>query len=121
MNYEALKNELRRKILDRSARAGIIGLGYVGLSLAAEVAKKGFQVTGIDLDNSRVQAVNAGLSYVPEVSSETLLPMVRDGRIRATQSLAAIEELDTINICVPTPLRKTKEPDLSYVVAAIEA
>jgi UDP-N-acetyl-D-glucosamine dehydrogenase len=121
MNDEALKNELHRKILDRSARAGVIGLGCVGLPLAVEIAKHGFQITGIDLDNCRVEAVNAGLSYVPDVSSETLLPLVRDGRLRATQTLTAIEELDTINICVPTLLDKTKGLDLSYVVTAIEA
>ena len=113
--------ELARKIQNRAARLGVIGLGYVGLTLAAEMAKEGFEVTGIDIDRNKVDAVNSGISYVLDVPSETLLPLVTQKRIKATQSLAAIENLDAVSICVPTPLRKTKEPDLSYVIAAAEA
>jgi UDP-N-acetyl-D-glucosamine dehydrogenase len=112
---------LRRKILDRTARLGVIGLGYVGLSLVLEMAKGGFHVTGIDIDTQRVEAINAGMSYVLDVSHNELLRFVVDGRIRATPSLTALKDLDTISICVPTPLRKTKDPDLSYVIAAVEA
>lgn len=112
--------DLERKIRDRSARVGVIGLGYVGLPLALEMAKEGFQVTGIDIDRQKVDSVNAGISYVLDVPSETLLSFVAKERIKATQSLAAVEDLDTISICVPTPLRKTKEPDLSYIIAAVE-
>jgi UDP-N-acetyl-D-glucosamine dehydrogenase len=86
-----------------------------------EMAKEGFQVTGIDIDTKRVESINAGMSYVLDVQSEALLAFVMEGRVRATQSLAAIKGLDTISICVPTPLRKTKDPDLSYVIAAVEA
>ncbi|MFQ5853190.1 MAG: nucleotide sugar dehydrogenase, partial [Candidatus Binatia bacterium] len=113
--------ELAKKIRDRSARVGVIGLGYVGLPLTLEMAKEGFQVTGIDIDRQKVDSINAGISYILDVPSETLLPFVVEQRIRATQSLAAVEDVDAVNICVPTPLRKTKDPDLSYVIAAAEA
>jgi UDP-N-acetyl-D-glucosamine dehydrogenase len=112
---------LARKIQNRAARLGVIGLGYVGLSLAAEMAKEGFEVTGIDIDRNKVDAVNSGISYVLDVPNETLLPLVSQKRIKATQALAAVENLDAVCICVPTPLGKTKEPDLSYVIAAAEA
>ncbi|TAK08408.1 nucleotide sugar dehydrogenase [bacterium] len=113
--------ELAKKIRNRSARVGVIGLGYVGLPLALEMVKEGFQVVGIDIDRQRVDSVNAGISYVLDVPSETLLSFVAKERIKATQSLAAVEDLDTVSICVPTPLRKTKEPNLSYIIAAVEA
>ena len=113
--------ELVRKIQNHAARLGVIGLGYVGLTLAAEMAKEGFEVTGIDIDRNKVDSVNSGISYVLDVPSETLLSLVTQKRIKATQSLAAIENLDAVSICVPTPLRKTKQPDLSYVIAAAEA
>src|SRR3970040_37575 len=113
--------ELVRKIQNRAARLGVIGLGYVGLTLATEMAKEGFEVTGIDIDRKKVDSVNSGISSVLDVPRETLLPLVTQKRIKATQSLAAIENLDAVSICVPTPLRKTKEPDLSYVIAAAEA
>ena len=113
--------ELARKIHDRSAKVGVIGLGYVGLPLIIEMAKAGFLVTGLDIDRTKVESVNAGISYVPDVPSETLLSLVAEEKIKATQSLAAIENLDAISVCVPTPLRKSKDPDLSYIIAAIEA
>lgn len=113
--------KLKEKILNRSAKAGVVGLGYVGLPLAVEVAHAGYQVTGIDLVREKVEAVNAGSSYILDVSSEAILGLVSANKLRATQSLAAVESLDTLNICVPTPLRKNKDPDLSYVVAAVEA
>ena len=113
--------ELETKICDRSARVGVIGLGYVGLPLAVEMAQAGFQVTGIDIDRLKVDSINSGMSYILDVPSESLFPLVQNGSLRATQSFAAIENLDTLSICVPTPLRKTKDPDLSYIVAAAEA
>jgi len=112
---------LKRKIADRSARLGVIGLGYVGLPLVIEMARKGFSVTGIDTDRERVESINAGVSYVLDVPSEVLGALLVVRKVKATESLAAIEDLDTISICVPTPLRKTRDPDLSYVVAAAEA
>ena len=113
--------DLEYKICNRSARLGVIGLGYVGLPLATEMAKAGFHATGIDLDRRKVESINAGISPVPDVTNDTLFPLVAAGKIVATQSLAAVENLDAISVCVPTPLRKTKDPDLSYVIAAFEA
>ena len=114
-------SELKDKIRDRSAKVGVVGLGYVGLPLAVEMANAGFHATGIDLVKEKVDAVNSGVSYVLDIASEALESVVRATRMRATQSLAAVEGLDTLNICVPTPLRKNKDPDLSYVIAAVEA
>jgi len=116
-----VRDDLKRKIRDRSAQLGVIGLGYVGLPLAVEMAQKGFRVTGIDLDGGKVEAVNAGRSHILDVPDESLAAAVKNGTIRATQSFAAVESLDAISICVPTPLRKTKDPDLSYIIAAVEA
>jgi UDP-N-acetyl-D-glucosamine dehydrogenase len=84
------------------------------------MAKAGFQVTGIDLSQEKVNALNRGVSYIPDVPSQTVESFVAAERLRATQSLAAVGELDTINICVPTPLRKNKDPELSYIIAAVE-
>jgi UDP-N-acetyl-D-glucosamine dehydrogenase len=112
---------LERKIRNRSANLGVIGLGYAGLPLAVEMANQGFRVTGIDIDGSRVESVNSGISYIPDVGEKVLYDLVTKGGIRATQSFSAVEALDTISICVPTPLRKTRDPDLSYIVAAAEA
>jgi UDP-N-acetyl-D-glucosamine dehydrogenase len=95
-----------------------VGLGYVGLPLAVEFAKAGFSVTGIDLSQEKVKRVNAGDSYVGDVPRATLGPLVESGKLRATTDFSAVSELDTINICVPTPLRKTKDPDMSYIVSA---
>src|SRR5262245_43652190 len=98
--------ELKEKIRGRIAKVGVVGLGYVGLPLAMEMAQAGFQVTGIDLVKEKVDSVNSGASYVLDVGSEALRSAVSTNRMRATQSLAAVEALDTLNICVPTPLRK---------------
>jgi UDP-N-acetyl-D-glucosamine dehydrogenase len=112
---------LEKMIRDRSAKVGVVGLGYVGLSLAVEMAKEGFRVKGIDIDAARVNAVNAGMSYNLDVANEILLSLVSRKKLKATQALSTIADLDALSICVPTPLRKTKEPDLSYVIAAVEA
>ena len=112
---------LESKIQDRTAKLGVIGLGYAGLPLAVEMAQKGFHVTGIDIDGSKVESIKAGTSYVVDVPNEVLRAAVSNGTLRATQSFAALESLDTISICVPTPLRKTKDSDLSYIIAAVEA
>lgn len=113
--------DLERKIRHRTARVGVIGLGHLGLPLAVEMAKAGFQVTGIDIDMSRAESVNAGKSDIVDVPTETLESLVLMGRIKATQSLAAVENLDAVSICVPIPLQKDREPDLSYVIVAVEA
>jgi UDP-N-acetyl-D-glucosamine dehydrogenase len=109
---------LEEKIRSRHARVGIVGLGYVGLPLAVEFAKAGFAVTGIDLSEDKVRRVNAGDSYIADIPTSVLGPLVESGKLRATSDFSAILELDTINICVPTPLRKTKDPDMSYIVAS---
>ena len=101
---------LQEKIRARTARVGIIGLGYVGLPLAVEYAKAGFHVTGIDVSVEKTAKVNAGESYVGDISSATLSELTTSGKLRATTDFSAVAELDTINICVPTPLRKTKDP-----------
>src|SRR5205809_3959413 len=99
---------LAGKIAARTARVGIVGLGYVGLPLAVEYAKAGFSVTGIDLIESKVARINAGDSYVQDVAPSDVDALVNAGKLRATTDFSVIAELDTINICVPTPLRKTK-------------
>jgi UDP-N-acetyl-D-glucosamine dehydrogenase len=111
---------LEEKIASRRARVGIVGLGYVGLPLAVEFAKAGFSVTGIDLHAGKTARVNAGDSYVGDISSAALSKLVQEGKLRATTDFAAVRDLDTINICVPTPLRKTKDPDMSYIVSSCE-
>src|SRR5690349_14372659 len=109
---------LAEKIRTRTARVGVIGLGYVGLPLAVEFARAGFQVTGIDISPGKTSAVNSGDSYVGDVASATLGPLVESGRLSATTDFDAVLELDTVNICVPTPLRKTKDPDMSFIDSA---
>jgi UDP-N-acetyl-D-glucosamine dehydrogenase len=111
---------LADRIQSHSARVGIVGLGYVGLPLAVEFAKAGFSVTGIDLQESKVARVNLGDSYIQDISSAELRQLVESGRLHATSDFSAIAELDTVNICVPTPLRKTKDPDMSYIVSACQ-
>src|SRR5436305_3674467 len=111
---------LRDKIRSRKARTGVVGLGYVGLPLAVELAKAGFHATGIDLDERKVQSVNDGRSYIPDVPTADVQALHAKGLLDATTDFAVVQELDTINICVPTPLRKTKDPDMSYIVSAVE-
>jgi len=111
---------IARKIQDRSARVGVVGLGYVGLPLAVEFAKAGFHVTGIDLQQSKVDRVNRAESYIGDVADCDLHEVRENNRLIAVSDFQAIAELDTINICVPTPLRKTKDPDMSYIVSACQ-
>ena len=111
---------LRQKIRSRTARTGVVGLGYVGLPLAVELAKAGFHATGIDLDARKVEAVNDGRSYIPDVPTAVVQALHAKGLLDATTDFSVVKELDTINICVPTPLRKTKDPDMSYIVSAVE-
>jgi UDP-N-acetyl-D-glucosamine dehydrogenase len=116
----ASSDTLSEKISSRTARVGIVGLGYVGLPLAVEFAKAGFPVTGIDLVESKVARINAGDSYVQDIASTEVASLVESGKLAATNDFSVISELDTINICVPTPLRKTKDPDMSYIVSACQ-
>src|SRR6476661_1465398 len=117
----ALAASLLEKIENRRARTGVVGLGYVGLPLAVELGKAGFHTTGIDLDTRKVEAINGGRSYIPDVATADVQALQGKGLLDATTDFAVVAELDTINICVPTPLRKTKDPDMSYIVSAVEA
>jgi UDP-N-acetyl-D-glucosamine dehydrogenase len=112
---------LKQKIDARTARIGVIGLGYVGLPLAVEFAKEGFDVTGFDVDQAKVAEINCGRSYIGDVKTEDVATMVKAGRLRATTDMSHLSDMDAIDICVPTPLRKTRDPDLSYVVQAVDA
>ncbi|MBI2469462.1 MAG: nucleotide sugar dehydrogenase [Candidatus Rokubacteria bacterium] len=108
------------RIRERSARLAVIGQGYVGLPLAVEFARAGFPVTGLDIDPDRVAALNTGRSHSPDVATEDLAVLLRDGRYRATSDFSVLEGSDVVVICVPTPLRKSKDPDISFVAAAAE-
>jgi UDP-N-acetyl-D-glucosamine dehydrogenase len=113
-------DDLRSRIASHTARVGVVGLGYVGLPLAVEFAQAGFTVTGIDIDARKVADLNRGDSYIQDVPTSVLKPLVESGKLRATTDFAAVASLDTINIAVPTPLRKTKDPDMSYIVNACQ-
>jgi UDP-N-acetyl-D-glucosamine dehydrogenase len=112
--------ELIQKIRDKNVQVGVIGMGYVGLPLAVEIANSGIHVTGIDVVASKTEAINQGESYISDVPSPRLRENVTAGRLRAVSDFAVIRQLDAIIICVPTPLGKTKDPDLSMVVAAVD-
>jgi UDP-N-acetyl-D-glucosamine dehydrogenase len=113
--------ELKEKIRNKQARIGIIGLGYVGLPLAVEFAKAGFEVTGFDVDVAKVESINKGHSYIGDVPDEDVSCTVKAGKLKATDDMSKLHDMDAIDICVPTPLRKTRDPDLSYVVLAVDA
>jgi UDP-N-acetyl-D-glucosamine dehydrogenase len=114
-------SELVEKFAAGRAQVGVVGLGYVGLPLAVLLAEAGFDVIGVDHDRSKVEAVNRGESYVLDVGSEELAPLVEAGRLRATSSYAELSAADGVSISVPTPLRKTGDPDLSYIMDAARA
>ena len=109
---------LHEKILDRSARVGIIGLGYVGLPLAVEFAKAGYETVGIDVDDRRVNDISAGRSYIQDVPEAELKSVVEGGKLTATTDCSVLKHVDSVSVCVPTPLRKTKDPDIQYIVDA---
>jgi len=109
-----------RRVDRRTAKVGIVGLGYVGLPLAVEFAKAGYPVTGFEINERRAAAINAGRSYIQDVARNDVRHLVAAGRLRATTDFGHLREMDTIDICVPTPLRKTRDPDVSYIVAAVD-
>jgi UDP-N-acetyl-D-glucosamine dehydrogenase len=113
--------ELLKRIESGTARVGTLGLGYVGLPLSVEFAAAGLEVIGFDLSSDKVTAVNRGTSYVKDVASERLAPLVRAGKLKATTDFEALASCDAVIICVPTPLGKTKDPDLTMVVDAAKA
>jgi UDP-N-acetyl-D-glucosamine dehydrogenase len=110
---------LRDKIKERRATLAVIGLGYVGLPLAVEMAKGGLKVYGIDVDAAKVKAINAGKSYIQDVKQSDVRKLVAGGRLIATSDYSVLRRSDAIDICVPTPLRKTKDPDISYIISAV--
>ena len=117
----SIKQDLLDRLNSRQATVGIVGLGYVGLPLAVEFAEVGFRVIGVDLSPAKVDSLNRGESYIPDIPTERLKPLVEGGRLRASTSYDALQEADTVSICVPTPLRKTKDPDMSYVIESVSA
>ncbi len=112
---------LKDKIKTRKARVAVIGLGYVGLPLAVEFAKAGFHVLGLDLVEEKIKAINQGKSYIPDIPADELRSLVHQGRLKASSDFSLLKNIDALSICVPTPLRKTKDPDISYIVASVEA
>jgi UDP-N-acetyl-D-glucosamine dehydrogenase len=114
------QERLAEKIKNRTALAGIVGLGYVGLPLAMEFGRAGFAVVGFDVLEDKVASLNQGKSHIQDVHPEVIEPLVAQGRFRATTDFSKLAEMDTINICVPTPLRKTKDPDMSFIVNSTE-
>jgi UDP-N-acetyl-D-glucosamine dehydrogenase len=108
-------------IRGRSLHIGIIGLGYVGLPLAVEFANAGFSVTGFDIDERKIKEINAGRSYIPDVPPDEIAHAVKTGKLCATSDMSRLGSMDVIDICVPTPLRKTKDPDLSFIITAVDA
>jgi len=111
----SVASELIGKIQDRRARIGVIGLGYVGLPLAVDKAIAGYEVIGFDIQQKRVDMVNQGVNYIGDVVDDELRQVVSDGRLRATTDYDEIKNLDIVTICVPTPLDKNKQPDLTYI------
>ncbi len=109
---------LRSRIASREARIGVLGLGYVGLPLVVEFAKAGFRVIGFDVTKGKVDLINKGVSYIPDVPTSDVAALVKAGMIEATTDMDRIAELDAVSICVPTPLSKTKDPDMSFVESA---
>src|SRR5258708_5267985 len=115
------KERLLEQLTNRTAHIGIVGLGYVGLPLAVAFAEVGFTVTGLDVSAEKVAALNSGQSYIPDIPTSQLAPLVKSGKLRGTTSYDDLRAADAVSVCVPTPLRKTKDPDMSYVISAADA
>lgn len=116
-----IKQQLLDRISRREAVVGVVGLGYVGLPLAVEFAESGFSVIGLDVHSGKVDSINRGESYIGDISSEQVKKLVDAGKLMATTDYADLKRADSVSICVPTPLRKTKDPDMSYVIEAVDA
>ncbi len=115
-----MKTALLNKIEAREAQIAIIGIGYVGLPLAVEFAKEGYRVFGVDVSADKVERINQGVSYIPDITTEDVAVLVKQGTLSATTDFSILSQVDAISICVPTPLRKTKDPDMSFIVAATD-
>ena len=114
------KEDLIQKLKNKNARVAILGLGYVGLPLAVVFAEAGFNVTGIDPDAGKVDSLKGGISYIPDVKTETVAKLVKSGHLSATTDFSALKEMDAVSICVPTPLRQTGDPDMSFIISAAD-
>lgn len=115
------ENKLARRLKNRQAKIAVIGLGYVGLPLAHAFAQKGFHVTGIDIDSRRIRAIEQGKTYIADLPSSALRKVISQGRLRAVADYDPLEQMDVVIVCVPTPLNRVKDPDISYIVSAAEA
>jgi len=115
-----VKEQVIAAITAKRAHVGVVGLGYVGLPLLAEFAGSGFQAIGFEVDEKKAEQINAGESYIGDVNSSVIRDLVGSKRLRATTDFDQLKNCDAVIICVPTPLRKTKEPDVSYILAAAE-
>jgi len=114
------KEDLVQKLKSKEAKVAILGLGYVGLPLAVVFAEAGFHVTGIDPDSRKVDSLTKGISYIPDVKTESVAKLVQSGYITATTDFSVLKDMDAVSICVPTPLRQTGDPDMSFIISATE-
>jgi len=114
------KEVLVKKLKDKTAKVAILGLGYVGLPLAAVFGEAGFHITGVDPDQRKIDSLAKGKSYIPDVKTETVEKLVKGGYFTATTDFSVLKEMDAVSICVPTPLRQTGDPDMSFVISATE-
>lgn len=115
-----MKMDLSQRIREKRARVAVIGLGYVGLPLSLEFLKAGFEVVGIDINKDRIKNLESAESYITDVSEGQIRNALRSGRFTPTSDFSLLADADVISICVPTPLRKTKEPDISFIVSAVK-
>lgn len=114
------KDTLIRNLKNKQARMAVLGLGYVGLPLAVVFGEAGFHVTGIDPDARKVESLNKGVSYIPDVKTEAVAALVASGHLTSTTDFSVLREMDAVSICVPTPLRQTGDPDMSFILSAVE-
>jgi UDP-N-acetyl-D-glucosamine dehydrogenase len=116
-----LRDELIQKLENRKAKLGVVGLGYVGLPLAVEKAKAGYEVIGFDVQDKKVESVNEGHNYIGDIVDSDLEKLVKEGRLKATTDFSFVKDVDAVSICVPTPLDLYKQPDISYVVSSTKS
>ena len=112
--------EINKKIHNRTAKIGVIGLGYVGLPLAIEFVRSGFNVVGIDIDENKINSINQGKNYIKDVDDNLLNKAVKESKLSATSDFSVVKDMDSISICVPTPLNKQKDPDISFIISVME-
>jgi len=115
-----IKDTLIKKLKDKEAHIAVLGLGYVGLPLAVVFGEAGYNVTGIDPDARKVDSINKGVSYIPDVKTETVAALVESGNLTATTDFSMLKKMDAVSICVPTPLRQTGDPDMSFILSATD-